>query len=116
MQKGNYMYKMNGKSYERAIEVAIDVLDGKWKIYILWHLQEGPQRNSELLKAIPGISQKMLTQKLRELESEKIIERTVYPEIPPRVEYTLTRFGQKLKPIMMMLEQWGEDYLGELKK
>ncbi len=96
-----------------AIEAAVGVIDGKWKVFILWHLREGPRRNSELLKAIPGISQKMLTQKLRELEAEKIVERTVYPEIPPRVEYSLTRFGQKLKPLMMMLEQWGEDYLEE---
>ena len=110
------MSKSNEMVQRSPLEAAVDVIDGKWKIYILWHLQEGPKRNSELLKQIPGVSQKMLTQKLRELEKEKIIVRTVYPEIPPRVEYTLTRFGQKLKPIMMMLEQWGEDYLGELKK
>ena len=107
------MFEANGKAYNRPMEAAVDIIDGKWKIYILWHLQDGALRNSELLKAIPGISQKMLTQKLRELEKEKIIERTVFPEIPPRVEYNLTRLGQKLKPIMMMLEQWGEDYLEE---
>lgn len=94
-----------------AIETAVDAIDGKWKVFILWHLQNGPMRNSELLKAIPGISQKMLTQKLRDLEKQKIVERTVYPEIPPRVEYSMTRAGQKLKPILMMLEQWGEDFL-----
>lgn len=110
------MSKSNEIVHRSPLEAAVDIIDGKWKIYILWHLQEGPRRNSELLKQIPGVSQKMLTQKLRELEKEKMIVRTVYPEIPPRVEYTLTRFGQKLKPIMMMLEQWGEDYLGELKK
>jgi DNA-binding HxlR family transcriptional regulator len=110
------MYKMNGKSYEKLIEVAIEILDGKWKVYILWNLQDGPRRNSELLKAVPGVSQKMLTQKLRELEEAKIIERTVYPEIPPRVEYKLTRQGQKLKPIIMMMEQWGEDYIREFGK
>lgn len=110
------MSKSNEIMQKSPLEAAVDIIDGKWKIYILWHLQEGSKRNSELLKQIPGVSQKMLTQKLRELEKEKIIVRTVYPEIPPRVEYTLTRFGQKLKPIMMMLEQWGEDYLGELKR
>ena len=94
------------------IETAVDAIDGKWKVFILWHLQNGPMRNSELLKAIPGISQKMLTQKLRELERLKVVERTVYPEIPPRVEYSLTRLGQKLKPILMMLEQLGEELLG----
>lgn len=96
-----------------AIETAVDAIDGKWKVFILWHLQNGPMRNSELLKAIPGISQKMLTQKLRELEKMKLVERTVYPEIPPRVEYALSRPGEKLKAVLIMLEQWGEDYLGD---
>jgi DNA-binding HxlR family transcriptional regulator len=98
------------------IETAVEAIDGKWKVFILWHLQNGPMRNNELLRTIPGVSQKMLTQKLRELEVQKIVERTVYPEIPPRVEYSLTRFGQKLKPLLIMLEQWGEDYLAEVDK
>lgn len=96
---------------KKSIETAARILEGKWKVHLLWHLQNGPLRNSELLKAIPEISQKMLTQTLRELERLKIVERTVYPEIPPRVEYSLTRMGQKMKPILVMLEQWGADYL-----
>jgi len=109
------MLKVNNKEYNSPIEAAVDVIAGKWKIYILWNLQDAPKRNSELLKAIPNISQKMLTQKLRELEYENIIERKVYPVVPPKVEYSLTKFGNKLKPLMMMLYQWGEDYVEEFK-
>lgn len=107
-------YKRDSGSY-LPLERAVKVIDGKWKLPIVARLQEGPQRNNELLKKIEGISQKMLTQSLRELEEAGVILREVYPQIPPRVEYSLTRLGIKLKPIILMLEQWGEDALADRK-
>lgn len=102
---------INNQVYNCAFQVAIDVLDGKWKGLILWFLQSGTKRNSELCRLIPSITQKMLTQKLRELEEEGIVYRTVYPVVPPKVEYTLTEQGEKLIPILESLYQWGENYI-----
>ncbi len=96
------------KKSPKPLDRAIDALEGKWKLRILGVLMEGAQRNSELMKRLDSISQKMLAQKLRELERDGIVKRTVYPEVPPRVEYELTKSGQKIKPLLMMLEQWGE--------
>jgi DNA-binding HxlR family transcriptional regulator len=104
------MIKVNEKEYNCPFEVSIDIMDGKWKLYILWHLRQKTRRFSELKRRIPGITQKMLTQKLRELEQERIITRKVYAEVPPRVEYSLTRFGNELEPIMEMLLEWGHYY------
>jgi DNA-binding HxlR family transcriptional regulator len=105
--------RVNNQVYNCAFQVAIDVLDGKWKGLILWYLQFGTKRNSELRRLIPSITQKMLTQKLRELEDEGIVYRTVYPVVPPKVEYSLTEQGEKLIPILKSLYQWGEDYIVE---
>jgi DNA-binding HxlR family transcriptional regulator len=89
---------------------AVDVISGKWKIYIILELLKDTKRNSELIKSINGISQKVLTQNLKELEKDKIVIRKVYPQIPPKVEYSLTKIGKRLQPVFMMLAQWGEDY------
>jgi len=107
------MIEVNDKEFNCPFEVAIDIMDGKWKLYILWHLQAKTRRFSDLKRRIPGITQKMLTQKLRELEKEHIINRKVYAEVPPRVEYSLTPFGEELKPIMEMLLEWGHYYSKE---
>jgi len=104
------MIKVNDKEYNCPFEVSIDVIDGKWKLYILWHLLKKTHRFSELKRLIPGITQKMLTQKLRELEREQILHRKVYAEVPPRVEYSLTEFGKQLEPIMELLLEWGHFY------
>lgn len=104
------MIKVNGKEYNCPFEVAIDIMDGKWKLYILWHLRHKTLRFSELKRRIPGVTQKMLTQKLRELEQENIVIRKVYAEVPPRVEYSLTPFGKDLEPIMESLLEWGHFY------
>ncbi len=104
------MIKVNDKEYNCPFEVAIDIMDGKWKLYILWHLRQKKRRFRELKRRITGITQKMLTQKLRELEQEKIINRKVYAEVPPRVEYSLTPFGKELEPIMELLLEWGHYY------
>lgn len=87
------------------------ILSGKWKLLILTQLMTGTCRFSELQSAIPEITQRMLTKQLRELEELKIINRTVYPIVPPKVEYSLTSTGLSLKPILETLKKWGEFYI-----
>jgi DNA-binding HxlR family transcriptional regulator len=89
----------------------LSVIGGKWKPAILWELQgHEVRRFGELRKSIIGITQKMLTQQLRELEADNIISRTVFPEIPPRVEYALTEYGATLCPILKEMVRWGEQH------
>lgn len=90
------------------VETSIDVLAGKWKILILWYLLSETKRFGELQKLMPKITQKMLIQKLRELERDEIVHREVYPVVPPKVEYSLTSYGKSLKPILKSLYLWGE--------
>ena len=92
------------------IEVAMEAIDGKWKILILWYLRNEKKRFNELQKSIFGITQKMLIQKLRELEIDEIVHREVYPVVPPKVEYSLTQYGKTLKPILKQLYFWGEEH------
>jgi DNA-binding HxlR family transcriptional regulator len=93
----------------RGVEAALAVITGRWKMLILFHLFGGRiLRFSELDKAIPGVSQKMLTQQLRELEHDGLVHRTVHPEVPPRVEYGLTEPGQALCPALDALLKWAE--------
>jgi DNA-binding HxlR family transcriptional regulator len=106
------MYTRNGKSYHCPVEAALDVIGGKWKPLILWALGDNVLRFSELQKGLPGVNTKMLTKQLRELEQDGIISRTVYPEVPPRVEYAITDFGRTLIPILEALCTWGAEYLG----
>ncbi|NMB79017.1 MAG: helix-turn-helix transcriptional regulator [Methanomicrobiales archaeon] len=106
------MYSRNGKSYRCPVEAALDVIGGKWKPLILWALGDNIMRFSELQKALPGVNTKMLTKQLRELEEDGVITRTVYPEVPTRVEYAITEFGKTLIPILQALCNWGAEYLG----
>ncbi|AXH08463.1 transcriptional regulator, HxlR family [Malaciobacter halophilus] len=92
------------------VETALDVIDGKWKILILWYLRRDTKRFNQLQKLMPKITQKMLSQKLKELESHGVINRVVYPEIPPKVEYSLSEYGKSLKPILKQLYLWGEEH------
>jgi len=92
------------------VTTALSVIGGKWKVIILWHLQGDVKRFGELQKAIQGISQKMLTQELRDLEGNGLVSRKVYPVVPPRVEYRLTELGVTLKPVMEHLKGWGQEY------
>lgn len=93
------------------IEVVTELLGGKWKLVIMDHLiTEGVLRFSDLRRAIPGITQKMLTQQLRELETDNLISRKVYPVVPPKVEYTPTALGISLKPLCQSMKEWGEAY------
>jgi len=93
------------------VETTLEMIGGKYKALILWHLSEGKLRFSELKKAISGATPKMLTQQLRELESNKLIHREVYPVIPPKVEYSLTDVGRSLMPVLMAMRDWGAGYL-----
>ena len=106
------MYTRNGKSYHCPVEAALDVIGGKWKPLILWALGDDVLRFSQLQKELPGVNTKMLTKQLRELEGDGVITRTVYPEVPPRVEYAITGFGRTLVPVMEALCAWGLEYLG----
>lgn len=92
-----------------AVEASISLIDGKWKSVILFHLMAGTLRFNALRRAIPGVTQRMLTNQLRELEADGLIERKVYAEVPPKVEYSLSPLGQSLQPIILALKQWGDD-------
>src|ERR1700736_705969 len=96
------------------VEITLDLIDGKWKGVILYHLQEGRLRFSELRKRMPRITQRMLTKQLRALEVDGLITRKVYPEVPPRVEYALSETGERLRPVIDVLRAWGEDYRARL--
>jgi len=93
-----------------TVEAAMDVVGGKWKLAILNHLFAGTQRFGELNKAMPRITPRMLTRQLRELEADGLVRRTVYPQVPPKVEYSLTEIGRSLEEIAGLLEDWGHYY------
>lgn len=99
-------------------ETALDILVGKWKPVILLRLfANGTMRFSELQRAIPDITKKMLTQQLRELEYHDIVHREIYQQIPPKVEYSITEYGQRMTPLLQAMNDWGEghiDHLNEL--
>ncbi|MEK3670003.1 winged helix-turn-helix transcriptional regulator [Paenibacillus sp. FSL R10-2771] len=102
------------KKYKVGVEAALEVMGGKWKPQIIYHLMTGCKRTSELRRLIPGITQKMLTTQLRGLEKDEIIARKIFKEIPPRVEYELTAYGWGLKPALDLLCYWGEDHLDKV--
>jgi DNA-binding HxlR family transcriptional regulator len=105
-------YTKNGKTYHCPVEAALEVIGGKWKPLILWALGDNVMRFGELQKGLPGVNAKMLTKQLRELEQDGVITRKIYPEVPPRVEYSITEFGRTLIPILQALCTWGTHYLG----
>jgi DNA-binding HxlR family transcriptional regulator len=92
-------------------ETALDLIGGKWKGMILFYLCSETRRFNQLMRLIPGITQRMLTKQLRDLESHGIVHREVYPEVPPKVEYSLTNLGKTLQPVVNELEKWGKGYL-----
>ena len=94
-----------------AVESTIKVIGGRWKVLILRELFDGVKRFGQLHSTLTGITQKMLTQQLRELEQDGIVHREVYQQIPPKVEYSLTPRGQTLKPILDAMHHWGTEYL-----
>lgn len=92
------------------VGITLKVIGGKWKLLILWHLKEKTMRFNELMKQMQPVTQKMLTEELRELEHDKLVHRHVYPEIPPRVEYSLTAYGKTLFPVLNAMASWGEKH------
>lgn len=93
------------------VEATLNLIGGKYKALILWHLADGKLRFSELRKVVTGATAKMLTQQLRELETDNLIHREVYPVIPPKVEYSLTDLGRSLMPMLVAMRDWGAGYL-----
>lgn len=102
--------------YSCAVEVTLSVIGGKWKLLVLGHLNRGVSRFGQLRRAIPGITQTMLTQQLRELEEDGIVSRVIFPEIPPRVEYTVTEFGKTLDSVIAAMETWGTAYFEKVRE
>lgn len=92
-----------------SVEITLDLIGGKWKGIILFHLLSGKMRFNEMRRLIPSVTQRMMTNQLRELEKAMLIKRTVYPVVPPKVEYELTEQGMTLKPILLLLQSWGKD-------
>ncbi len=105
------MSTKNQKKYYCPIDVTIKTIGGKWKPIILHHLLSGTKRFGALRKLIPDITQKMLTQQLRELEQDALIARKVYPEVPPKVEYSLTDYGKTLEHVLTALSKWGQMHI-----
>ena len=97
------------------VEATLDVIGGKWKGTILYHLLDQSRRFNELRRHMPDITQRMLTLQLRELEEDGIITRTVHAQVPPHVDYSLTEFGRSLEPILLMMRDWGATYTDELR-
>ncbi|NMF84287.1 helix-turn-helix domain-containing protein [Nodosilinea sp. P-1105] len=104
-------YGTNGKLPHCPVHLVLSYIGGKWAILILRELFQGNRRTNEFLAALPGISTKTLTARLRELESYGLVKRTVFPEVPPRVEYSLTPKGREVQPIMTALNQVGTQWL-----
>ena len=93
-----------------SVETALSLIGGRWKGVVLFWLLKGKKRFSELRRILSNCSQRMLTVLLRELEEDGLVTRTVFPEVPPRVEYELTTFGRTLEPVLVLLKEWGDQY------
>lgn len=102
------MVEYKNKEYHCPLEMTIDIIGGKWKVLLLWHLSEGEHRYNELQRLFPQITPKMLRQQLKAMEEKGLVIRTVYAQVPPRVEYSLTDFGKSLKPILYKMNEWGQ--------
>jgi DNA-binding HxlR family transcriptional regulator len=100
--------------YSCGLDAAVDVIGGKWKALILWELHAEPRRFGELRRGLPGISEKMLIQQLRELEADGIVHREVYREVPPKVEYSLTELGLSLNKALLPLGDWGDEHMATI--
>lgn len=95
-----------------SVEAAISLIDGKWKCVILFQLRHGTLRFNEIRRRVPGVTQRMLTNQLRELEADGLIRRRVYAEVPPRVEYSLSPLGRSMEPVLVALKEWGDANIG----
>lgn len=99
-----------------GLDLTGEVLYGKWKIRLLWFINEGHQRPSELQRKIPEASRRVLSMQLKELESHELVTKVIYPVVPPKVEYSLTEFGKSLIPVIDALGQWGDEHEERLRK
>jgi len=97
-----------------SVETTVHIVGGKWKGVILYHLIDGELRFNQIRRRIPGITQRMLTLQLRDLEKSGVVDRVVYQETPPRVGYRLNELGRTLIPLITMMKEWGDGYLGQL--
>ena len=103
-------------AFNCPVEATLSVIGGKWKVVILFHLtHSGTHRFAELRRKIPGVSERMLTQQLRELERDGVVHREVYPEVPPKVEYSLTKYGESLGQITKIMCDWGKKHMKRIK-
>lgn len=107
------MLEYKGKKYVCHLDLGMEILRGKWKSLILYHLTEEPVRFLELQRRIEGISQKVLTEQLKALEDEGLVNRVIYPEVPPRVEYSITKTGVELIPALRLITNWTQKHLRE---
>ncbi len=107
------MYLINGKEFVCSVEITNDIFNDKWKLEIIWHLLEGPKRYKELNEEVCQITQKTLTVKLKELEERQLIKREVFAQVPPKVEYSLTPIGEKLRELLNAMHTWGIEYATE---
>lgn len=92
----------------------IDMIGGRWKVLALWYLQDGAKRFTELKRLLPGVTQKMLTQQLRQMEADGLVKREVFPQVPPKVEYSLTATGKELNGLLSTLSKWATDHMPTL--
>jgi DNA-binding HxlR family transcriptional regulator len=100
--------------YSCGLDAAVDLVGGKWKALILWELHAGVHRFAELRRSLPGVSEKVLIQQLREMESDGLVHREIYREVPPRVEYSLTDFGESLNKALLPLGDWGDRHMARI--
>lgn len=108
--------KVSCSNYRCEIEVTLEILSGKWKSLIIWNLNLHKSiRYNEFRRLIPEITQKMLSQQLKDLEQNGLVNRTVYHEVPPMVEYSLTKMGEELIPILTAMDKWGKSFVDEFK-
>ncbi len=107
------MYYLNGKKYKCSVSITMDIFNDRWKLAVIWYLLEKNKRFKELSENISEISQKTLTIKLKELEEKNIIKREVFATVPPKVVYSLTPIGLKLKPVLNEMFKWGVEYVQE---
>lgn len=105
------MIAYNNKTFKCPMEMTMDLIGGKWKVLILWHLSSGVLRFNELKRRFPEVTQKMLTQQLRDLEANGLLLRKVYPQVPPKVEYSLTETGSSIVPVLQQMNKWGADFV-----
>lgn len=108
------MIEHNNKSYICHLDLGFEIIRGKWKAVILCHLSEGPKRFLELQRITCGVSQKVLNESLKQLENDGLISKQIYPEVPPKVEYSLTEKGEELVPSLKIIEEWSKKHYSHI--